>query len=77
MPFESGWLYAAGPHTMTLQHIFSKTHDRRTMDDLLFLERWEICPLPGPAAALRVSQIRRANPELAATIRRELITLQR
>jgi hypothetical protein len=42
----------------------------------LFLERWEICPLPGSAAALRVSQIRRANPELAAAIRSELDTLQ-
>ncbi len=40
--------------------------------DLLFLERWELCPLPGTAAALRVSQIRRANPGLAAAIRAEL-----
>ena len=41
-------------------------------DDLLFLERWEMAPLPGSAAALRVGQIRRANPMLAAEIRAEM-----
>ena len=74
MTTEVDRLYAA-PHTATLQHVLSKTHDKRAMDDLLFLERWEICPLPGSAAALRVSQIRRANPELAAAIQRELRAL--
>ena len=34
--------------------------------------RWEMCPQPGTALALRVQQIRRANPELAAAIRAEL-----
>ncbi|HVE23509.1 MAG TPA: hypothetical protein VNC39_16175, partial [Acidocella sp.] len=38
----------------------------------LFLELWERAPTPGPAAALRVQQIRRANPELAAAIRHEI-----
>ena len=41
-------------------------------DDLWFLENWEINPAPGTAAALRVGQIRRANPELADAIRREV-----
>ena len=41
-------------------------------DDLLFLEQWEAVPMPGSAAALRVGQIRRANPLLAAEIRAEM-----
>ena len=38
----------------------------------MFLELWERVPMPGAFAALRVGQIRRANPELAAEIRAEL-----
>ncbi len=41
--------------------------------DLWFLENWESNPAPGTAAALRVGQIRRANPELAEEIRREVL----
>ena len=41
-------------------------------DDLWFLENWESNPAPGTAAALRVGQIRRANPVLADEIRREV-----
>jgi hypothetical protein len=40
--------------------------------DLLFLEAWERDPAPGPAAARRVGQIRRANPNLARAIRQEI-----
>ncbi len=40
--------------------------------DLWFLENWESDPAPGTAAALRVGQIRRANPQLAEEIRREV-----
>jgi hypothetical protein len=40
--------------------------------DLLFLEQWEMSPLAGTAAALRINQIRRANPELAAEVRAEV-----
>ena len=40
--------------------------------DLAFLEAWEADPRPGPGPALRVAQIRRANPALAAAIRAEL-----
>ncbi len=45
--------------------------------DLAFLETWEADPLPGPGAALRIVQIRRANPALAAEIRSELDQLAR
>ena len=40
--------------------------------ELQFLEEWEIDPKPGLGMALRVGQIRRANPALAAAIRAEL-----
>ncbi|MBU6498170.1 MAG: hypothetical protein KGJ41_09865 [Rhodospirillales bacterium] len=60
------------PCTSTLRRILPHTHDNALAADLLFLERWEMAPLPGPASALRISQIRRANPELAAAIRAEI-----
>jgi|GEM_PF-2504980 hypothetical protein len=63
---------SARPLSATVRHMFAQPCDRSLASDLLFLERWEICPVPGSAAALRVSQIRRANPELAAAIRGEL-----
>jgi hypothetical protein len=47
-------------------------HDAASTADLLFLERWEINPEPGTAAALRIAQLRRANPALAAEIRAEI-----
>ena len=43
--------------------------------DYLFLERWELAPMPGAASALRVTQIRRANPALAAAVRAEVATM--
>jgi hypothetical protein len=46
--------------------------DGSAENDLMFLERWEMAPAPGAGAALRVAQIRRANPRLAAEIRDEL-----
>lgn len=46
-------------------------------DDLRFLEAWEADPIPGAGAALRVGQIRRANPTLAAEIRAELASAAR
>ena len=42
------------------------------IEDLLFLEAWERNPAPGLGAVRRASQIRRANPEVAAAIRSEL-----
>ncbi len=60
------------PLTAALRRILPTVRDQSSAADLLFLERWEICPQPGAAMALRVSQLRRANPELAAAIRAEL-----
>ncbi len=40
--------------------------------DLLFLEAWEMRPTANLGSALRASQIRRANPLLAAEIGKEL-----
>ena len=66
----------AMPFTAALQRLLPAIRDSASAADLLFLERWEMCPLPGAAAALRISQIRRANPELAAAIRAELADRQ-
>jgi len=63
---------AIGPVTTAVRSAVAATHDHTTLADLLFLERWEMAPIPGAAAALRVSQIRRANPELAAAVRAEI-----
>ncbi len=60
------------PCTDALRRVLPELRDHSSAADLLFLERWEMFPLPGAAAALRVVQIRRANPELAAEIRAEL-----
>jgi len=61
-----------GPLTAAVRRAVAGAPDRATLADLLFLERWEISPIPGAAAALRVSQIRRANPSLAEAVRAEL-----
>lgn len=58
--------------TAAVQRELQLARDHTIQADLLFLERWERQPLPGTAAALRVGQIRRANPALAAEIRLEL-----
>ena len=60
------------PLTAAVRGALGGTSDRAVLADLLFLERWELLPIPGTAAALRVSQIRRANPELAAAVRAEI-----
>lgn len=77
MTVEPIRLFSDRPLTLALQRVLYDEDNRRTAEDLLFLERWEIHPVPGPAAALRVSQIRRANPELAAAIRNELTASRR
>ncbi len=58
--------------TSALRRVLQDIQDEISAADLLFLERWELQPLPGTAAALRVGQIRRANPTLAAEIRAEV-----
>jgi hypothetical protein len=65
------------PFTQALRQALPAFQNEMAAADLLFLERWEIEPLPGAASALRVTQIRRANPELAAAIRAELTAVQK
>ena len=62
----------AVPQTGAVRRALASTRDHTALADLLFLERWEMVPLPGAAAALRVSQIRRANPGLTAASRAEI-----
>lgn len=64
--------YDHAPRTAALRQALPAIRDHASAADLLFLERWEFSPQPGAAAALRVTQLRRANPELAAAIRAEV-----
>lgn len=66
----------SAPVTAVLQNALPRIRDRSAQSDLLFLERWEMAPQSGTALALRVQQIRRANPELAEAIRAEVATLR-
>ena len=61
-----------GPRTEALRRALQQVRDEAAAADLLFLEDWQIQLHPGIAACLRASQIRRANPELAAQIDAEL-----
>ena len=63
--------------TEAVRHALALARDHALLADLLFLERWEMAPIPGPAAALRASQIRRANPRLAAAVRAEVARARR
>lgn len=60
------------PITTAVRRALDHVRDSSTIADLLYLERWEMAPLPGAAAALRMVQIRRANPDLAAAVRAEI-----
>ena len=60
------------PRTMAVRRVMQQSADLRGLADLLFLEAWEAQPLGDIASTLRIHQIRRANPELAAAIRAEL-----
>ena len=60
------------PCTAAVYRALQDIGDDASAADQLFLERWELSPIHGAASALRVAQIRRANPELAAEIRAEL-----
>jgi hypothetical protein len=62
----------AEPCTAAARRVLAAAWDRNVSDDLLFLERWEMAPVHGTAAALRAAQIRRANPALAEAVRSEL-----
>ncbi len=65
------------PQTAALRRVLPDISDNTSAADLIYLERWEFDPLPGAAAALRVAQIRRANPVLAAQIRAEVEAFRR
>ena len=61
-----------GPRTEALRRALREVHDEMAAADLLFLEDWQTQRRPGIGASLRASQIRRANPALAAEIHAEL-----
>jgi hypothetical protein len=60
------------PFTLAVRQALQGVNDSVMEADLLFLEAWEIQPSPHLGVTLRASQIRRANPDLAAAIDAEL-----
>jgi hypothetical protein len=60
------------PYTLAVRLALQGVNDSTTEADLLFLEAWEIHPSSHLGTTLRASQIRRANPDLAAAIDAEL-----
>ena len=60
------------PYTRAVQRALEDSNNSAKAADLLFLEAWEMRPEPLLGATLRASQIRRANPGLAAEIDAEL-----
>ena len=60
------------PRTEALRRALQEMHDAAAAADLLFLEDWQAQRHPDIASTLRASQIRRANPSLAAEIHAEL-----
>jgi hypothetical protein len=61
-----------GPVTNAIRCALQDAGDSAATADLLFFERWELAPRHGAATALRIMQIRRANPALADAVRVEL-----
>jgi hypothetical protein len=59
-------------HTEALRRVLAEPLDGLARADYLFLEAWERDPSPNAGTTLRIGQIRRANPVLAAEIRAEL-----
>lgn len=60
------------PVTRAVSRALRDTPDPWARSDILFLEAWEMHRPANLGATLRASQIRRANPDLAAAIEREL-----
>jgi hypothetical protein len=60
------------PFTLAVRQALQGINDSVIEADLLFLEAWEIHPSSHLGVTLRASQIRRANPGLAAAIDAEL-----
>lgn len=70
----------AVPTTQALKRMLAQPLAGSAVADYLFLEAWEREPSDNAGVALRIGQIRRANPVLAAEIRAEIAlarTLQR
>jgi hypothetical protein len=59
------------PRSTALSRALEQIWDASAESDLLFLEAWEMRPTWNLGTMLRVAQIRRANPGLAAEIRAE------
>lgn len=62
----------SGPRTEALRRALQQVRDDAAAADLMFLEEWQTQRHPDIASILRASQIRRANPQLAAAIHAEL-----
>jgi hypothetical protein len=60
------------PFTLAVRLALQNANNSRIADDLLFLEAWEMHPSSNLGVTLKASQIRRANPDLAAAIDAEL-----
>jgi hypothetical protein len=60
------------PFTLAVRQALQGVKDSHLEADLLFLEAWEMHPSSHLGVTLRASQIRRANPDLAAAIGAEL-----
>jgi hypothetical protein len=60
------------PFTDAVRQALQGVNNSVVESDLLFLEAWELHPTSDLGATLRASQIRRANPGLAAAIEGEL-----
>jgi hypothetical protein len=60
------------PFTLAVREALQGINNSAIEADLLFLEAWEMHPSSHLGVTLRASQIRRANPELAAAIGAEL-----
>ena len=68
MMYEIG----TGAQTEALRRVLAQPLPSSAIADFLFLEAWEREPSDRPGTPLRVGQIRRANPILAAAIRAEI-----
>ena len=60
------------PRTSVVRDLMARQNDPALLADLLFLERWEAAPAHGTGSVLRVAQIRRALPDVAAAVRAEI-----
>ena len=58
--------------TDALRQVLDQVSDPPVVADLMFLDAWERNPQWVNGFALRIGQLRRANPTLAAAIRAEV-----